>query len=130
MVEYHGWLNISQSIDGENESDKILIVNQIKEKIATAFTDGRIVTLKIINGNVMLHCGGIANHWDNEVKDVIAFFKFIATISFGTYGLLYVRDTDAIDERANNFKIIRVAKGKLTEFKDTILSPCNPIIEA
>jgi len=130
MVEYHGWLNISQSIDGENESDKILIVNQIKEKIATAFTDGRIVTLKIINGNVMLHCGGIANHWDNEVKDVVAFFEFISTIAFGTYGVLYIRDTDVDGDNSNYFKIIRIAKGKLTEFKDGILSPCNPTIEA
>jgi len=124
MFEYHGWLNISNSLDGENEDNLLSIIKSIKSKFPEGLQTNRLLELRAINGDYVLHCAGVSNRHNSEIDFVLSLFHEIPKIAIGTYGLLYIRNTEL-----NHFDVYKIAKGKITKLKDTLLSPCIPQIE-
>jgi len=45
----------------------------------------------------------------------------------GSWGVIYWRDDEG--EPRNAYRIMRIARGQVTWHDDTLLSPCNPVIE-
>jgi len=124
MIEYYGWLNISESLNGDNEDNIVTIVKEIESKIPPELMKNKIFDLKAINGSFVLSCSGITNRYNSEIDFILALFNNIAVKAIGTYGLLYIRNSDN-----NYFDIIKISKGKVVTIQDTILSPCVPEIE-
>lgn len=69
----------------------------------------------------------MANH-NHHANDIIHFFKEIASLAKGAYGLLFVSDDEDFDNE-NNFIVWRIRKGHVDKLKDSYLSPINPCIE-
>lgn len=129
MVEYYGWVKLCQSIDGEEEDNIGAIAELIRSRLKEIDFPERIMAFKAINGSYILNVSGHTNHISDDVHEVFDLFKFIGQNAIGSYGLLYFKnDEDA--EIFNEFKVWRLAKGELKEFKDMLLSPCDPIIES
>ncbi|AXT54607.1 hypothetical protein D1815_02145 [Aquimarina sp. AD1] len=130
MIEFNGWAIIRESFREEDDDDELLnlIVTQIEQKISTELDYGNeIYSLKCLNGTY--HLSIMVNH-NHRVEHVIDFFKWIAEISKGSYGILYVQDDEDVDRgNENEFKVWRMKKGKVTELNDTYLSPLNPEVE-
>jgi hypothetical protein len=124
MIEYYGWLNISESLDGENEDNLLSIIEIIKSKFPEELKRSRMLELKAINGDYVLNCAGISNRRNSEIDFVLSLFQDIPKIAIGTYGLLYVRDSEL-----NHFDVYKIARGEIIKLKDTLLTPCNPEIE-
>ncbi|MCH5688925.1 Imm7 family immunity protein [Niabella sp. W65] len=61
-----------------------------------------------------------------EIDEVLEMWEFIAKTAIGSYGVLYLRN-DETD--IYNFTIYRIAKGKVEQLIDSMLSPTNSIIE-
>ena len=130
MIEFNGWAIIRESYREEDDNDELLnsIVKQIEQKITTELDYGNeIYSLKRLNGTY--HLSIMVNH-NHRTEHVIDFFKWIAEISKGSYGILYVQDDEDI-ERGNEslFKVWCMKKGKVSELDDAYLSPLNPEIE-
>ena len=62
------------------------------------------------------------------VKDLLAFFENIGRIAQGSYGLLYMHN-DEDSRRHNDFVVYRLARGRVTIFRDELLSPLIPTVE-
>lgn len=124
MVEYHGWLTLH---DDTPEDDRIWEINrEVRAKIAEMDADNRILGMKVVNGSHMAWFAGLTNHRSADIEEVFDLLDFVARRAPGSFGLLYLWD-DA--EHENEFRVWRLAKGKLTEHRDELLSPCIPTIE-
>jgi len=130
MIEFNGWAIIRESFREEDDNDELLnlIVKQIEQKISTELDNGNeIYSLNCLNGTY--HLSIMVNH-NHRTEHVIDFFNWIAEISKGSYGILYVQDDEDIERgNENKFKVWSMKKGKVTELNDIYLSPINPEVE-
>ena len=123
MVEYYGWVNISDNTYESEINDLMKIVNSLKKKIENIDDSNKIIRMKGINGNFILVIAGGANHKSSDVVEIIDFYKSIPNIAPGSYGIMYLIDDE--DNSLDMFKIFKITKGKLIIEDDHYLSPCS-----
>jgi hypothetical protein len=103
------------------------IIKRIKKRILELEGTNEFYDLRQLNGAYHLTIMADHNHRDEKIID---FFRWIADISVGSFGLLYVLDDEDIKRNnENKFKVWRMKKGQIDELDDPFLSPCNPTIE-
>jgi len=128
MVEYYGSANISGSykVEEDNLDEDLQFRKTIKDLNNKILETKSRAQVQFINGAAILRCEGYTNHWGKEIDDVLEMWEFIAKTAIGSYGILYLRN-DETD--IYNFTIYRIAKGKVEQLIDSMLSPTNSIIE-
>lgn len=100
MVEVHGWITLRE-------------------------------TYKLVedeNGEYFIEFSRYANHRSGDVMDLLSLFETVGRIAEGSYGLLYMHD-DEDREHYNDFVVYRLARGRVTVFQDSFLSPLIPVVE-
>lgn len=129
MIEITGWINITSSFDGEHEiHEDETNVKKIKSTLASEIIFFQVFNIKNLNGSYVLFIGLNHNH-DNGYSDLIVdILNKISKMAIGSYGLVYLRNQDEFMD-SNKYKILKLAKGKISVIDDEILSPCKPIIE-
>ena len=131
MFEFHGWVNFV-----EDASDDALVsvldvrrkklcdelANKIKE-IETC--NGIFQLFRRLNGQAHLVITGFTNH---RQESVIKLLYWIAERQPYSYGLLHIRDDE--DRGFDNVvRVFSLARGKVIETSEELLSPCIPKIE-
>lgn len=124
MFDYHGWAQLCN--DPHNSSgpnlDKLLV--ELKERLRKYDGIG-VLDYGQLNVTFQIWLHGCTNHRQRWVFEL---FSFIAERAPGSYGLLYVWD-DEDREHDNEFRVWRMARGRVEEFADPFLSPCVPTFE-
>lgn len=131
MFEYHGWITIRQS-PGEEDDEGALPASLLSDidALITSLREGTgLAHLQVVNGDTQIHLGGHTNHRGSQGDEVIETFGRIASMTPGSYGLLYVWDSEDPDGRRNEFRAFVMRRGRVTRQADTFLSPCVPTIE-
>lgn len=126
MFEYHGWITIYESA-GDDDGDPLALVERIRRRVDEV-AGPYLLDLRFVNGVPSLHLAGFPNHRGLHGGDVEALFAAVGALAPGSYGLLYVRDDESADH-ANEFRVFRMARGRVTEHADPFLSPCVPTVE-
>lgn len=132
MYEYHGWINIRITPGEIEEKDEKVLwkLNLNFKKIIGNFADSsNIAEFKTINGEHFAWFTGCSNHRSSESEELLNIFKLIGNKAPGSFGILYVWDTEAIEGLGNEFQVWRLVRGKIELLKDQYLSPCIPTIE-
>ncbi|MBD0689141.1 Imm7 family immunity protein [Streptomyces sp. CBMA123] len=130
MFEYHGWVNVLESAEADDEDVRVeearlrVIAEGVQRRIAE-IASPYLLDLRWMNGAVFVHFGGQANHRDPEVLD---FFREVGRRAPGSYGLLHVRDDEA-PGRGNEVRVLRMVRGEVSEHTEPLLSPCVPVLE-
>lgn len=130
MVEYYGWINLSDSAYESDDHKLTLILNKLSVYISKhemEKTSG-LIKLHNVNGSDQLLVSGNTNHFSQDVIDIIDFYHYVTDIAKGSYGLLYIKNDESQDT-FNEFEVFVLAKGNLKKEKDPFLSPCIPVIE-
>ena len=129
MVEINGWISIHITTDGENEYGKLeKAIEKIDHFLKPLKLFNQFFKIEALNGYHTLFIGLNHNHENGYYDLIYQLLNEICIIAPGSYGIIYIRnDEDKLD--FNKFKIIKIAKGKITIEDDDFLSPCNPIIE-
>jgi hypothetical protein len=135
MYEFHGWATIRaifENVDIDNEEQIMnIVVNKIKQHIGELNWQHGVLDIRAINAEFHVWTSGNHNHKPTGEYCPIEFFKYIAQIAPGSYGILYVLDDeDLINDNDNYFKVFVLAKGKITEHRDSYLSPFIPTVES
>jgi hypothetical protein len=128
MFEFHGWAVIRSRYDSDlekEEADWEKIEEEFDLELRIFDRPDHFHVHKTINGLLSVTMSGLRNH---RQEDVIDFFRWLAARAPGSYGLLYVHD-DEDPKAENDFRVYRLAKGKLTEMADPFLSPYFPTVE-
>ncbi|WZO95939.1 Imm7 family immunity protein [Isosphaeraceae bacterium EP7] len=135
MFEFHGWATIRIS-DRESEFESIGrgpmvdAIKRVRAALNEAHDEFSAFDLRSAgNGLVVLSVHGLRNH---RYKPVIELFRWVATELPDSYGLLYVHDDEdggRGSDYTNEFRVWRMARGKLEEHADTLLSPYFPTVE-
>ena len=128
MYEYHGWANIREDTFFIEEDNISNIIESIRHYILNLKWNSGILDIIPVNGEYHLILSGFSNHSFVE-KDIIELYNFVAKISPGSYGLLYVRDDEDTNGNDNRFRVFVLSRGNLCERKDPFLSPFIPVVE-
>ncbi|MEU5148946.1 Imm7 family immunity protein [Streptomyces yangpuensis] len=131
MFEYHGWINVQESADADEDSEGGLgndglrrIAGAVAARIEEVAGPG-LLDLRWMNGELFVHLGGFRNHRDPEV---LAFFGEVGRLAPGSYGVMHVRD-DEDPGRENEVRVLRMVRGRVHEDVEAALSPCIPVLE-
>ncbi|MFO0954657.1 MAG: Imm7 family immunity protein [Isosphaeraceae bacterium] len=129
MFEFHGWATLACQIDGSSEW-------RLDQEAA------RVVQKRLDSGVDDLRCAGVSygncitsvwyhGQYNHRRSGPLDFLRFLGQHAPGSYGLLYLRETEEGDtfEEMNRFEVWRLARGELQQFDDPFLSPCIPTIE-
>lgn len=128
MVEIHGWVTLRTST-GESDEDRIdRLACALRQQIEDMEADNPVIELKVLNAKYMIVVSGCTNHWGPAVDDVFRLLQRVGIEAPGSYGILYEWNDENLS-RENEFHVWRLARGKLTEHGDALLSPCIPTIE-
>lgn len=127
MFEYKGWITLE--LDPYEEDFQMLKeqVSLLEKYLNTLNSFSQFSKIVNCNENYILSLIGVLNHENGILEDIKALLRYIGEILPASYGVIYYRDHEGSSH--NHYFIIRLAKGKLEEFADTILSPCLPVIE-
>ncbi|MEV7520125.1 Imm7 family immunity protein [Streptomyces sp. NPDC091371] len=127
MFEYHGWITIRESPGDDDEARLAAIVEELGQRVEQ-LAPRYLLDLRWMNGTPSVHLGGHTNH-SHSASDVLDFFAHVGAVAPGSYGLLHIRDDE--DERGheNDFRVIRLARGQVSDHIEPLLSPCIPALE-
>ena len=128
MIEYHGWVSICLSIDGENEDKMDMILSEIESIFEKETTLNEFYPLLSLNYSNMLYFGGAHNHGGGQLEKVLSLYSKVGDMAPGSFGILYYWDNED-KVHSNEFVVYRMAQGKVKKLSDPFLSPCNPTIE-
>ncbi|MER6563677.1 Imm7 family immunity protein [Streptomyces sp. NPDC001027] len=125
MFEYHGWITVRETAADDDEPRLRQIVDELSLRIAQ--TDSPyLLDLRWMNGQPFIHLGGFSNH--RSSPDVVELFEHVAAVAPGSYGLLHIHDDEEPDHQ-NDVRVLRLARGTLTQHTETLLSPYIPTVE-
>jgi hypothetical protein len=127
MFEYHGWATIRVSFS--EDFDEARVINEVKMFINSLNWPTGVLDLRAVNGEYHLWVAGFDNHKPHNDYDPVQVYGYICKIAPASYGILYVRDDEDINGHENEFRIYAMARGKLTEKQDNLLSPFIPTVE-
>lgn len=130
MVEYYGWISISDSTYESDDKALSLVLEKLHVFINEYKINDSLGILKLhqVNGVTQLLVSGCRNHFSQELIDIFRLYEYVAKIAVGSYGLLYIRN-DESEYAFNEFEVFVLARGEIKKEKDTFLSPCIPVIE-
>ncbi len=129
MYEYHGWATIRESTSFEEDEYQYgLVIQHLREYVYELNWPTGVLDLRAVNGDFQLWIAGLDNHKPVSKYDPIKVFRKVGEIAPGSYGILYVRDSDD-SESFNQFKVYTLIRGKVMENDDPLLSPFIPNIE-
>ncbi len=127
MFEYKGWITLSSD---SYEEDFLRLKEQVaflEKKISKFNSSSQFSKIINCNGDYTMSLIGVLNHENGIIEEIKDLLQHIAEVLPASFGVIYYRDQEGDHE--NHYFVIRLAKGKLEEFNDHILSPCFPIIE-
>jgi hypothetical protein len=128
VYEYHGWVSISTDTYEEDDDRRDAAVTAIRSRIAQIGEYG-LLDLRNMNGHWFLHLSGMPNRAGQWAAEVVGLFSFVGDTAPGSYGLLYIRDDEAKHGHGNEFQVLRMVRGRVSEERDQLLSPCVPTLE-
>lgn len=126
MFEYHGWITIRETAaDTDDSAPPREIVESLRHRIQQ-IASPYLLDLRWMNGEPFIHLGGFSNH--RTSPEIVGLFSHVGTVAPGSYGLLHVRD-DEDRGHENEVRVLRLARGIVTEHTEALLSPCIPTVE-
>ncbi|MNI89945.1 hypothetical protein D3C73_1474150 [compost metagenome] len=105
------------------------IVKSLKVFISNLNWNSGLLNIYAANGDYHLSLGGSSNRKSAEAEEIIKLYRLIGERAPGSYGVLYERDDEDTNGFDNEFRVFVLARGKFQEKKDTLLSPCVPVVE-
>lgn len=128
MFEMHGWITVQDS--GDNDVS-LRVQNQIQGLVEFVNRGNALVDLSWINGQLAIHFCGFFNHRSPHAEELLSLFLKVGEITEDSYGLLYYHDDEVEDpEEQNSFQVMVMRHGRVTNERDTLLSPVIPTIES
>ncbi|MGO4529119.1 Imm7 family immunity protein [Paenibacillus sp. 2TAF8] len=129
MFEYHGWATIRESASFEEDDDQYdAAIQELQKYIEELNWPSGVLDLRAVNGDFQLWIAGLDNHKPETNYDPIEVFRKTGELAPGSYGILYVRDSDDAAS-SNHFKVYTLIRGKVAEQEDRFLSPFVPKLE-
>ncbi|MDE5748323.1 MAG: immunity 7 family protein [Acetatifactor sp.] len=126
MVEVHGWITLRETYRVVDDED----MEGILEKIRKVIDESEYPSLQIQvnNGEYFIEFSRYTNHLSGDVTELLSIFETVGRIAEGSYGLLYMHN-DEDSKHCNEFVVYRLARGRVTAFQDSFLSPLIPTVE-
>lgn len=129
MYEYHGWATIRESSSIEDDDKRYsLIIQKIRKYFDELEWTSGVLDLRVVNGDYQVWIAGLNNHCPVGKHNPINILKHLGVLAPGSYGLLYIRDSDD-EDFFNEFKVHTLIRGEVLEHNDPFLSPFIPRVE-
>ena len=129
MVELFAWANIWGDEAQEDEHSSYsrnvepLIRSKIDEFHWLEEASPVVMNFQFLNGELTLNIMLKTNRLRKSSQDVFDLFNYIVEIARGSYGLIYMYDSENPDGKNNIFQVFVLKNGALKEAVDPFLSP-------
>lgn len=136
MTTYCGWIVLNSSC-GDDEAkwgmkgNTAFDVGSLMPEIE-AFNQSRSIKIHVreINVTWVLTVAGSTNRRATGWEPFLEFCQRLAVLMPGSYGLIHVQDDeDMRPEYEGRLGVWRIARGKVSEHVDSLLSPLCPVVE-
>ena len=129
MFEYHAWVTIQHSAGDESDAELRAAHRKVEQELEALSGGTGLVDLRWVNGMSQLHLSGFLNRRSGEGQDVIDVFCQVGRVAHGSYGVFYMLDDEDPSGKNNEFQVLVMRRGDVTQQPDRFLSPCIPAIE-
>jgi len=135
MIELYAWANIWGDELQEDEYScysrivEPLIKSKLNEFHWLENPSLGIMNFQYLNGELTLNVILKTNRFKKSSQDVFDIFNYIAEIAKGSYGLIYMYDSENLKGKDNVFQVFVLKDGALKEAIDPFLSPILPDID-
>jgi hypothetical protein len=129
MFEYHAWVTIQHSAGDESDAELRAAYRKVEQELEALHGGTGLVDLRWVNGMSQLHLSGFLNRRAGEGQDVIDAFFRLGLVARGSYGIFYMLDDEDPSGKNNEFQVLVMRRGDITQQPDHFLSPCIPVIE-
>lgn len=126
MVEVHGWITLRETYRVVDDEDMEGILERIRKVIDES--EYPSLQIQVNNGEYFIEFSRYTNHLSGDVTGLLSIFENVGRIAEGSYGLLYMHN-DEDSGHCNEFVAYRLARGRVTVFQDSFLSPLIPTVE-
>ncbi len=126
MVEVHGWITLRETYKVVDDEDMEGILERIRKVIDES--EYPSLQIQVNNGEYFIEFSRYTNHLSGDVTGLLSIFETVGRIAEGSYGLLYMHN-DEDSGHYNEFVVYRLARGRVTAFQDSFLSPLIPTVE-
>ncbi|MCX5199434.1 immunity 7 family protein [Streptomyces sp. NBC_00249] len=126
MFEYHGWITIRESATDDDDPTRLTEIVESLRHYIDGIASPYLLDLRWMNGEPFIHIGGFSNH--RTSPEILDLFSRVGTTAPGSYGLLHLRD-DEDPAHENEVRVLRLARGTVTQHTELLLSPCIPTLE-
>lgn len=127
MFEYHGWVTIQVSADGDEPDGLLERAVERVGRVVREFGNAQLVDLRYANGVPVLHLGGVLKRPSTVGASLLHLFIRVGELAPASYGLLHVHDDEDF-AHGNEFRVYRMVRGQVTECADPFLSPVVPTV--
>jgi hypothetical protein len=125
MYEYHGWVALWMTTDGEGELRAPPVPDPVADYIAALDWYNGFCDLRWFNRHRFVHFGGYTNRPRTVPEEMMALLRLIAREAPASYGLVYTQD-DEDPVAYNEWRVWVLARGQIRMETDPFLSPRNP----
>ncbi|MCS1350882.1 immunity 7 family protein [Mechercharimyces sp. CAU 1602] len=134
MYEFHGWVTLQLTSGDEDDDELERAVHLIKMRMKELKWGNDLLKLGIVNGYYYLHTVGMRNRAPLKKLETdispIEFFRYVATTTPGSYGLLYIIDHQSLEDPTGTETQVYVMKrGSLNQQVDPFFKPFIPVVE-
>lgn len=126
MVEVHGWITLRETYGVVDDEDMEGILERIRNVIDES--EYPSLQIQVNNGEYFIEFSRYTNHLSGDVTGLLSIFETVGRIAEGSYGLLHMHN-DEDSKHCNEFVVYRLARGRVTAFQDSFLSPLIPTVE-
>jgi hypothetical protein len=130
MYQFNGWFEVSDDPFESDPSRLDVVSGRLEDVIEKLDWPNGFVTLKSLNGSLLMHLAGAGNRPRDYPDDLQKILHLLATESPGSYGAVFERDDErGTDPGPNEFRVTVLRRGVLSVVKDPFFSPLAPTIE-
>lgn len=129
MLDYYGRIVV---LDSPGEGDDLAldaIATWLTGQLETLDQGADLLDARWIEGTQILTFGGLRDPRDSYFDDLLLVIQGLASRAPGSYGTIHYHDDDLNHPFKNEFRVIAMARGRLTEHPDPFLSPVIPTVE-
>jgi len=127
---WQGWISISISPDADADCFDALkkAIHELEVFMRPQQMVNQLFEIKPFNLEQVLFIAGSHNHDVGYSDSIVEVLNKVAELAPASHGLVYIRWPEH-PTLWNQYKVYKMARGKITMEDDPFFSPCNPLIE-
>lgn len=128
FLVWQGWISIQTDPNEEHFDELKKVIRELEIFMKPLQRANQLFEIKPFNLEQILFIAGSHNHDIGYSNSIVELLNKVAELAPASHGLVYVRWPEH-PTLWNQYRVYKMARGKITIEDDPFFSPCSPVIE-